>query len=65
MVFISGRMVLAHCIPDMLDTGVRNFRVYLGTNYITNGSDFLDLGIRKILSHHRFFIYYLILFFYF
>ncbi|ODN00098.1 Plasma kallikrein, partial [Orchesella cincta] len=54
---INNRYILtaAHCIPDMMDTGIENFRIYLGTNYInSSGTDFLDLGIDTIISHPKF-----------
>ncbi|CAL8088726.1 unnamed protein product [Orchesella dallaii] len=53
---INNRYILtaAHCIPDMRDTGIDNFRIYLGTNLIDGGTDFLDLGIDTINSHPNF-----------
>jgi len=46
----------SHCISDMQTGGLENFRVWLGTNFITDDpdEDFMDLKISEIKSHPKF-----------
>lgn len=37
----------------MMDTGLKNFRIYVGTNYIANETDYMNLGIQEIISHPK------------
>ncbi|OXA41734.1 Serine proteinase stubble [Folsomia candida] len=57
---INNQYILTagHCIPDMQTSGLGNFRVWIGTNFITDLAsdfdDYLDLEISEIKSHPKF-----------
>jgi len=52
-------LTAAHCIPDMNETGISNFHVYLGTNFIRNGSDVIKKEIKYIKVHPKSVLIYL------